>query len=169
MKQFILLPKLEYDLKFRAKECGDNINTEIKKTLNNTHEGSDFKLAIFNRLKNIEKALNHPKSPITNPNSPPKSKNPPKITPISSPSTTLKESDSDSVVSNSYDGTIDEFDNKFDEDFPLTKLKTEKPLDESKIEGVNSILQSPENPAVKPKPRLKMARKHKKITGVNQV
>ena len=158
MKQFILLPKLDYDLKFRAKECGDNINTEIKKTLNTPHEGSDFKLAIFNRLKNIEKALNPSKSPITNPvPSPPKSK----IPSISSPSSTLKESDTESIASNSYDSAMDELVNEKSSSNLLAKLKTEKPLDDSEIEGVNSILQSPENTAVKPKPPLKMARKQK--------
>ena len=160
MKQYILVPKIDFDLKFQAKECGDKINTEIKKTLNRPHEGSDFKLAIFNRLKNIEKVLNNPKSPITNPNSPPKSKNLSKLPSIASSSSTMKESDSESLASNSYDSAIDELVNEKSSSNLLAKLKTEKPLDDSEIKGVNSILQSPENTS-KSKPSLKLNRKQK--------
>ena len=161
MKQYILVPKIDFELNFQAKECGDNINTEIKKTLNTPHEGSDFKLAIFNRLKNIEKALNPSKSPITNPvPSPPKSKILSKIPSISSPASTLKESDTESIASNSYDSAIDELVNEKSSSNLLAKLKTEKPLDDSEIEGVNSILQSPENTS-KSKPSLKLNRKQK--------
>ena len=156
MKQFILLPKLDYDLKFRAKECGDNINTEIKKTLNTPHEGSDFKLAIFNRLKNIQKALNQPKSSIENPvPSPPKSK----IPSIGSSSSTMKESDTESVASNGYDSAIDDLANEKTSSNLLAKLKTENPLDDSKIEGEKLILSSPEKNTSKSKPPLKMGRK----------
>ena len=158
MKQFILLPKLEYDLKFRAKECGDNINTEIKKTLNTPHEGSDFKLAIFNRLKNIEKALNHPKSSIVNSvPSPPKSE----IPSITSSSSSMKESDAESVASNAYDSAIDELVNEKTSSNLLAKLKTESPLDDSKIEGEKLILPSPEKNLIKSKPPLKMSRSQK--------
>ena len=112
MKQFYLISKLDYDLKFRSKEDEDNINTEIKNTLNSKKEGSDFKLAVFNRLKNIEKALNHPKSSIEDSvPSPPKSL----IPSISSSSSTMKESDIESVASNDnngYDSALDEFVNE---------------------------------------------------------
>ena len=165
MKQFILLPKLDYDLKFRAKECGDNINTEIKKTLNTPREGSDFKLAIFNRLKNIEKVLNNPKSPITNPNSPPKSKNPTKNLPISSPSTTLNETDSESVASSTYDNAVEELLNEKSSSSLLAKLKSETPLDLSKIEDEKLILPSSEKPSIHPKLRLKMPQKQKEKHG----
>ena len=158
MKQYILLPKIDFDLKFQAKECGDNINTEIKKTLNRPHEGSDFKLAIFNRLKNIEKALNQPKSSIVNPvPSPPKSK----IPSIASSSTTMKESDTESVASNAYDSAIDDLVNEKTSTNLLGKLKSETPLDDLKIEGEKLILPSPENNLVKPKPPLKLNRKQK--------
>ena len=165
MRQYILIPKIDFDLKFQAKECGDKINTEIKKTLNRPHEGSDYKLAIFNRLKNIEKVLSNPKSPITNPNSPPKSKNPPKNTPISSPSTTLKESDSESIASSTYDNAVEELLNEKSSSSLLAKLKSETPLDLSKIEDEKLILSSPEKPSIHPKPRLKMPQKQKEKHG----
>ena len=158
----MLVPKIDFDLKFQAKECDDKINTEIKKTLNRPHEGSDYKLAIFNRLKNIEKVLSNPKSPITNPNSPPKSKNPTKNLPISSPSTTLNETDSESVASSTYDNAVEELLNEKSSSSLLAKLKSETPLDASKIEDEKIILSSPENPSIHPKPRLKMAQKQKK-------
>ena len=49
MKEYYLISKIEFDVKFRAKYEA-NFNTKLKKTLNNSNEGSDFKLAIFNRL-----------------------------------------------------------------------------------------------------------------------
>ena len=50
MKEFYLISKLDYDTKFNSKDVL-NFNTKLKDTLNNSSDGSEFKLAVFNRLK----------------------------------------------------------------------------------------------------------------------
>ena len=50
---------MDYDTKFKSKDV-PNFNTKLKNTMHNSTEGSEFKVAVFNQLKNIEHVLNQP-------------------------------------------------------------------------------------------------------------
>ena len=54
MKEYYLISKMDYDVKFRSKDVS-NFNTKLKKQSKNTSEGSEFKQEIFNWLKHILK------------------------------------------------------------------------------------------------------------------
>ena len=110
-------------------------------------------------MKNIEKALNHPKSSIkqTSP-IPPKSVNPS----ISSSASTMRESDTESVASNGnngYDSALDDLLNEKTSSDLLAKLKTHPASVNPKIDDEKLVLSSTEKNANESKLPSKMTRK----------